>query len=338
MSKRLTPYQRAMALLRKAADVSPYFLISASGGKDSNVMFPLCGDLQKERPEVRFAALHWYTVPPIEMTGKPGVQCVERPLRMLCARYKTPLFFVPHYNLPDQLFLGEVRQHTIETKFCGRCGGRGSIKDTACAFCEGRGYDRLTKEPCNACVCPRCKGNGQGAQALKVTACEDAGRIEYAASLAGRKRAEFQLKDAEGNYVHSVDELSVHPWRDIWVLLGQRQVDSLERRAMISAFRMQANSEGVAVGGRVGLNVKERRVYPICDWTTDEVHSFVRARGVPPAANLGSANTINMDPSQPGVMEQLKRLYPADYHRVREVFPNARATSDIAGDEDDDGE
>ena len=98
---------------------------------------------------------------------------------------------------------------------------------------------------------------------------------------------------------------------------------------MISGFRMQANSQGIAVGGQVGLNINERRVYPIYNWPSKSVLSFVRARRVPPAADLGDTNTTNLDPSQHAVVESLKTKYPRDYRRLLEVFPNARATSDI---------
>ncbi len=317
----------AVDLLRKAASLSPHFLIAASGGKDSNVLFPLLDDLRQEMPSVKFAAFHWYMVPPFELCGKPGIDCVERPIRILCDRYKVPLFFVPHYSLPDQLYLGEVRPSTAPVRGCERCKMKGHIADKSCA-CEGKGFF-VDGTICTDCRCPRCRGNGQGVQALKATQCEDAGRLEYAAHLAGLRRDDLLAKDSDGRWLHPIGELPVHPWRDIWVLGGHRQSDSLERRAMISGFRMQANSQGIAVGGQVGLNINERRVYPIYNWPSKSVLSFVRARKVPPAADLGDTNTTNLDPSQHAVVESLKTKYPRDYRRLLEVFPNARATSDI---------
>ena len=129
----------AVDLLRKAASLSPHFLIAASGGKDSNVLFPLLDDLRQEMPSVKFAAFHWYMVPPIELCGKPGIDCVERPFRILCDRYEVPLFFVPHYSLPDQLYLGEVRPSTAPVRGCERCKMKGHIADKSCA-CEGKGF------------------------------------------------------------------------------------------------------------------------------------------------------------------------------------------------------
>lgn len=314
-----SPTARALDLLRRAARITPYFLIMASGGKDSNVAFPLLMDLQREMPQVRIAAQHWYTIPPPEMTGgKRGMECVERPLRILAKQARAPIFWAPHYTLTDALYLGEIRPPTRETRRCERCLGKGRVD------VEGQPtllMDEGTRE------CPRCRGVGMGAPRLRTTECEDAGRVAWAAQLAGVAVADLMPRD-EKPAMRSLDSLPVHPFTGIWTVWGQRLDDSLQRRAMITSFRAQRNAAGVVTGGRVGLNLKERRVFPIASWSAHDVLAFARARKLPPAASFGAVNTTNLDPAQPIVVECLKRYYPRDYERLLEVFPNARALSD----------
>lgn len=298
-----------MALLRRAADITPYFLIQASGGKDSNVAFPLLADLRRENSAVRVAACHWYMVPPEELTGKPGIQCVERPVRILCAQLEAPLFFAPRFNLMDVLYLGAGRRPTRDTRGCSECGAKGRDE-------EGE-------------VCERCGGSGQGAFVIKPVECEDAGRLSWAAQLAGLKRADLLEKGEDGRRLHPLDSLPVHPWTGIWSVLGQRSNDSLSRRAMISSFRLQQTDAGVATGGSVGFNPKQRRVFPVHDWTAQEVLAFARARKIPPAAQFGGINGSDLDPAEPASVETLKRLYPRDYERFMEMFPSALATSEL---------
>jgi hypothetical protein len=282
-----SPATRALALLERAFRISPYFLIMASGGKDSNVLFPLVQKLQAKHPSVKLAACHWYL--PV-----PGLDCVERPIHALRRRFKDcPIFYVPHYTLPDHLWLGDMRPRTRET--------------------------------------------GPRAKTLKATECEDAARLYYAAHLSGlpeeavsaAANSSLDATDEDGKRprVH-IEGLSVDPWQDIWVLGGQRSRDSLERRAMISGFRKQKDASGIATGGAVGLNVKERRVYPVHDWTAQDVLSYCSATGVLPAAPLGGLNTTNLDPSNPKVMAVVRDRYPRDYEKVLAVFPGARAEGD----------
>lgn len=314
-----SPAARALDLLRRAAKVSPYFLIMASGGKDSNVAFPLLADLRREMPQVRIAAQHWYTIPPPELTGgKRGMECVERPLRILAKQVQAPIFWVPHYSLTDALYLGEIRPPTRETRRCDQCWGKGRLDHA----------DQPTlEEGDDTRACPRCRGVGMGAPRLRTTECEDAGRVAWAAQLAGVTPSDLVGRDG-APAARSLDSLPVHPFTGIWTVWGQRLDDSLQRRAMITSFRAQVNAAGVVTGARVGLNLKERRVFPIASWSARDVLAFVRARRLPPAASFGSTNTTNLDPSQPIVVECLKRYYPRDYARLLEVFPNARALSD----------
>lgn len=291
----------------------------ASGGKDSNVSFPLLMDLQREMPEVRIAALHWYTIPPPELTGgKPGMECVERPLRILAKRANAPIFWTPHYTVTDALYLGEIRPPTRETRRCEQCWGKGRLDHA----------DQPTLEQVEGTrPCPRCHGAGMGAPRLRTTECEDAGRVMWAAQLAGAEVSEL-VGQGGAPPARSLASLPVHPFTGIWTVWGQRLDDSLQRRAMITSFRAQVNAAGVVTGARVALNLKERRVFPIASWSARDVLAFVRARNLPPAASFGATNTTNLDPAQPIVVECLKRYYPRDYARLLEVFPNARALSD----------
>lgn len=277
-----TPPARALALLERAARESPYFLVAASGGKDSNVLFPLLEDLKKKDPRIRVGAFHMYMA--------RGIECVERPIKVLCQRLGAPLFYVPHFALPDHLFLGEARERTSDA--------------------------------------------ARRALGLKATECEDAARIYFAAHLSGLPEGAVDQAvarsqappEGEGESAPrlKIEGLTVDPWRDVWVLRGERARDSLQRRAMISSFRLQRDAMGFATGGCVGLSPKERRVFPVHDWTANEVLAFARARRCPPAAPIGKTNGSNLEPADALAVAALRRLYPSDYARFVRLFPNAR--------------
>ena len=297
---RRTPSQRALSLLERALASNPSqpnFLIQASGGKDGNACMELVRELQRLHPEVRVALCHWYL-------PCPGLDCVERPMHVLRQRFirsagetadkACPVFYVPHYSLPVHLAQGKLRPVTSEV-----------VKRV---------------------------------RVVMAAECEDRGRLYMAAWLSGipveqvkseaRKALESRIEAQEDPDVEvkrmEIPGLRVHPWRDIWSVSGHRKDDSLERRAMLSSFRKQTDASGVATGGAVGLNPKERRVYPLHDWCKDDVLSYCRARKCPPPSNFGESNTTNLDPSAPKYMRYLRDHYPRDYAKVLEIFPGAR--------------
>lgn len=272
-----SPLKSALALLERAYAKSRYFIVAASGGKDSNALFALLEELRARHPDVVVGAYHMYTV--------TGIEAVERPIKIMCKRTDAPLFYVPHFTLPDLLFLSEQRPRSADTA-------------------------RIVTDDLF----------------VKATEAEDAARIRFAAHLSGMPREELMATDDEGVLKVKIKDFKVSPW-GIWGLYGQRQNDSLERRAMLSSFRLQKNASGIATGATPGYNVKEMRVYPIYNWTTADVLAYNRARNVPPAAPLGNVNTTNLDPSQPMVVEALKNYNRADYQRLLEWFPNARDES-----------
>lgn len=95
---KLTPQARALELLNHAARRSPYFLIAASGGKDSNGIFPLLALLQKKNPAVVVRAYNLFMV--------RGLQCIERVIEALCKRYKVPINYLPHPKFSDFVYQG----------------------------------------------------------------------------------------------------------------------------------------------------------------------------------------------------------------------------------------
>lgn len=294
-----TPAQRALLLLERALTShpsAPHFLVQASGGKDGNACMELVRQLQVQHPQVKVAVCHWYL--PV-----PGLDSVERPIHVLRKRFAggdkaCPIFYVPHYSLPVHLASGKLR-------------------------------------PLSAEVARRVR-------VVKAAECEDRGRLYFAAWLSGvpveevkrlaRAALDSRIEAAEDPDAEvqpmQVPGLKVDPWRDIWSVSGHRKDDSLERRAMLSGFRKQHDETGRATGGAVGLNPKERRVYPLHDWCKDDVLSYCRARGCPPPSQFGEANTTNLDPSNPDYMRYMRDHYPRDYQKVLEIFPGARCAEE----------
>ena len=270
-----TPLIRARARLAHAAGIYPYFLISASGGKDSNILFPLLDEL---RPRPAIGAYH-YTI-------LRGLQCVERPIEVLCRRYKVPVLYSIASQLPTMLFEGYCRPRTAVVKRARQV-------------------------------------------QLNMVDVELRGRLWFAAHLSGMDPDDFVPAEGE-EAKRALSDLKVDPFK-IWYVGGQRQNDSLERRAMLSQFRRQQRDLGdakIPSGGQLGINPKQRRIYPICDWSTDEVLAYVRALGLPAAADLGKGTNQGVNPGDPACMRAMRDRYPADFARLVSRFPLAVAVAE----------
>lgn len=276
--------QACRARLARAASIYPIFLIAASGGKDSNALFPFLAELRQKNPRVRVGAYHYTLV--------PGLECVERPIRALCKRYDVPLRVLPASILCDLVF---------------------------------QGYHRGRTEAVNAAYQNR----------IKMVDVEFAARVWLACHLSGCEEADLVPQEGEEQARLALRDLKVDPFQ-IWYVGGQRQGDSLERRAMLSSFRKQTVERGgvrVSTGGELGLNPKERRAYPLCDWAAADVLAYCRGMRLPPAADLGKASTSGVDPGNGACMLSMRNNYPKDFERVVERFPNARVVADAAAAE-----
>jgi phosphoadenosine phosphosulfate reductase len=100
-----------------------------------------------------------------------------------------------------------------------------------------------------------------------------------------------------------------------WIGFGYRKGESIERRAMLTADWP---------GGR---NPQRGGFAPIADWTTRDVRAYIRRQRIAiPSEVLASRQFgITLAPVE---MHWLRRHFPADYERVLQVFPYARAQAD----------
>ena len=109
-----------------------------------------------------------------------------------------------------------------------------------------------------------------------------------------------------------------------WIGFGYRKQESIERRAMLTA-----DWPG-------GINRQRGGFAPVADWTTRDVRAYIRRQHIAiPSSVLASRQFgITLAPVE---MHWLRQHFPADYERVLQVFPYARAQADrhewIAADE-----
>jgi 3'-phosphoadenosine 5'-phosphosulfate sulfotransferase (PAPS reductase)/FAD synthetase len=271
----LTPLQRARQRLAYCAGIYPYFLISASGGKDSNALFPLLAEYRDKNPGTTIGAFHY--------TRCKGMQCVERPIETLSRRYGVPVYYLPHPDMPQHLYEGFCRPRTVVAE---------------------RAYQSL----------------------IKMVDMENAARLWYACLLSGVSVDDLLPQAEEEEAKLTLGDLKVDPFA-VWVCAGQRMNDSLHRRAMLSGFRRQLKEVGnlkLPTGGNIGINPKQRRLYPVADWSSVEVLAYCRVMKLPAAADLGGKDSSGVNPSNKEAMRALKARYPADFNRLAERFPAIR--------------
>lgn len=96
-----------------------------------------------------------------------------------------------------------------------------------------------------------------------------------------------------------------------WIVSGERQAESLQRRGMLSACG--------------GLDAKRRRAYPIAFWPVQAVRRYIKWHGLALSADsvvLGrSFGDINSAP----VLKAVAERWPEDFNRIREHFPHVEA-------------
>lgn len=96
---------------------------------------------------------------------------------------------------------------------------------------------------------------------------------------------------------------------DAWCASGERRTDSFGRAGMFKSL-----------GG--GLAAERRWLYPVWDWSADQVRALVRLHRLPlaPTWGQGASTGFRLDGN---CLRQLRARWPADYERVLEQYPLA---------------
>jgi 3'-phosphoadenosine 5'-phosphosulfate sulfotransferase (PAPS reductase)/FAD synthetase len=98
-----------------------------------------------------------------------------------------------------------------------------------------------------------------------------------------------------------------------WIASGERADDSMARRARLVRCK--------------GIEEPQFRIFPIYDWHTNEVVSYLRSKRIPMPPRIGRAGesgTSGFELRAP-CLRWLRDNYPDDYQKVLEVFPHAEA-------------
>jgi len=105
-------------------------------------------------------------------------------------------------------------------------------------------------------------------------------------------------------------------WRDVyehalrktgcaWSASGEKKADSLMRRMRLT---------------NGGVHEKQRKLYPVWDWSHARVAALVRTRKLPLAPTFGRESQGGVG-LKAEVLRELKERYPEDYARVEAAFP-----------------
>lgn len=111
--------------------------------------------------------------------------------------------------------------------------------------------------------------------------------------LMGPKDVELALRNQ-----HEID----------WFAYGERASDSIMRA--INTMRCD------------GVEQKWKRLWPIWDWKTAQVLTYLKARKIPVQKNLWRANMDGIS-LHPLALKAIKDRCPSDYRKILEVFPLA---------------
>lgn len=95
-----------------------------------------------------------------------------------------------------------------------------------------------------------------------------------------------------------------------WFAYGQKQNDSLERRAMISACG--------------GVDVKARRFYPVGEFSDKAIYAYIKHRRLPLPVDYQLWGH-SFGPMEPMELKQVREHYPEDFKKIVERFPEIEA-------------
>ncbi len=293
----INPPAAAKLLIDEALRIEPTVLVATSGGKDGNVVFDLIGKAKARFPKLRVGAFYRYFVDDLEP--------IERPIHLLCKRYGAPLFKYPTALLSRALAGSALRPTTLESF------GAIQLKEKQIEFaartefaCHLSGISKEQMFEREIKACPRCKGKGVD---------PEFGALCH--QCYGRKQVTVRTPR------FSMEKLVVDPAK-LWVANGHRQTDSLMRRGMLSSFRAHKDDEGHQ--GQIGLDVRFRNLYPIAQWNTKDVYSYMTWNNLPHPAKLGDGVCTGAGLGAKS-LAMIKLQFPACYARIVEEFPLAEA-------------
>lgn len=96
-----------------------------------------------------------------------------------------------------------------------------------------------------------------------------------------------------------------------WVATGEKRCDSLQRRAMLSAW------------GEV--QVARRRAFPLANWSHRDVYAYLKHRRVMLPPDYALFGHSMADPLRSDDLSAIQATYPEDYERICRLHPFAGA-------------
>lgn len=97
-----------------------------------------------------------------------------------------------------------------------------------------------------------------------------------------------------------------------WLAYGHRMDESLERRAMLHSYG--------ELYGQGGLNLAQKRAYPLWDWKARDVFSYMGARRIPRPPSFGITNASGLNFRLP-TLKWLRANYPDDLEKLKVIYP-----------------
>jgi 3'-phosphoadenosine 5'-phosphosulfate sulfotransferase (PAPS reductase)/FAD synthetase len=98
-----------------------------------------------------------------------------------------------------------------------------------------------------------------------------------------------------------------------WLATGEKKQDSLQRRAMMSAWG--------------NIQVARHRAFPLAEWVQRDVFAYLKHRGVVLAPDYGLFGHSLANPTTPESLVPLRDRYPDDYARILRYYPFAEASA-----------
>ena len=96
-----------------------------------------------------------------------------------------------------------------------------------------------------------------------------------------------------------------------WIAGGERKSDGPKRRRWLSFHK--------------GINIKSRLFYPIADWNDRQAFAYLKMHKIPLPPDYRTMPQSFSTALTPKSLRPIRDLYPADWRKILEVFPDAEA-------------